>query len=381
MAKVTKHDQRIWVECAIFTGVSALFAILMNKCFARRKPAEPLPTDHPGDTLAVVLERSTPEEKAKAEPARRAIDQATAQIDSPEKADRVAERLEELAGSATTGEVEQARQPAMSARVSDKVAEKSQRIEQAVNSALPDEKAARGIAQATKEIATSPGRERAALAEATQQALNPDQDGAPGAAHPKQREYLRQAVLKRMKPFDALDAGLFLTVNRLPHNRWLNGLFSFFTITFKAGLGWYVMMIVSILLNPRRGIRAMRNTLLPLSVATTLVEYPIKAFFRRRRPFIDFVQATVIGKKPGSWSFPSGHSASAFAGAWLLSRDFPGQSPFFFLLAALVGFSRIYLGDHYPGDVLSGALSGMAFAESVQRVQQAVMRGADSDIG
>jgi len=39
------------------------------------------------------------------------------------------------------------------------------------------------------------------------------------------------------------------------------------------------------------------------------------------------------------------------------------------------------LGDHYPGDVLSGALSGMAFAESVQRVQQAVMRAADRDIG
>jgi undecaprenyl-diphosphatase len=374
MTKATKHDQRIWVECAILTGVSALFAVLMNKCFARHKPAELLPKDQSGDILPVALGMPTPEEKAKAEPARRALDQATARVDSPEKADRAAEKLEELAGSATTRDVEQTSQPALSARVSDKVAEKSQRIEQAVNNAAPDEKAASGIAQAAKEIATSPGRERAALAQATQETLNPDQDGAPGAVHPKQREYLRQAVLKRMKPFDALDAGLFLTVNRLPHNRWLNGLFSFFTITFKAGLGWYVMMALAILFDPRKGIRVVRHTVLPLSAATSLVEFPIKAFFHRRRPFIDFVQATVIGKKPGSWSFPSGHSASSFAGAWLLSRDFPRLRPLFFLLAALVGFSRIYLGDHYPGDVLSGAFSGMVFAEIVRRAQQAVVR-------
>jgi undecaprenyl-diphosphatase len=120
---------------------------------------------------------------------------------------------------------------------------------------------------------------------------------------------------------------------------------------------------------------------LPLSAAISLVEFPTKAFFRRRRPFIAFIQAIVIGKKPGSWSFPSGHSASAFAGAWLFSHDFPNQSPLLFLMAALVGFSRIYLGDHYPGDVLSGALSGMALAESIQQAQQKVMRMTGNDIG
>jgi undecaprenyl-diphosphatase len=141
------------------------------------------------------------------------------------------------------------------------------------------------------------------------------------------------------------------------------------------------MMALAILVNPRKGIRVARHTLLPLSVASSVIEYPIKAFIRRRRPFIDFIQTIVIGKKPGSWSFPSGHAASAFAGAWLLSRDFPGQRPFLFLVAALVAFSRIYLGDHYPGDVVSGAFSGMAMTEIVRQVQRVVEREAGSDIG
>jgi len=379
--KASTDDRRIWVESAVLTGVSALLAVLMNKLFARYRPTEPLTKHQPGDIPSMPWEKPKPEEKAKAELARRALDQVTAQVDSPEKANRVAERLEELAGIATTGEVEQARQPVKPGTVSDKVAESSRRIEQATNNAAPGDKAANGIAQAAKEITASPGRERAALAEATQETLNPEQQGAPGAAHSKQREYLRQAVLKRMKPLDALDAEIFLAINHLPHNRWLNGFFRFFTLIFTGGLGWYLIMVLVILFDPRKGIRVVRHKVLPLSAATSLVEFPIKAYFHRSRPFIAYIQAIVIGKQPGSWSFPSGHSASTFAGAWLLSRDFPSQRPLFFLLAGLVGFSRIYLGDHYPGDVASGALSGMALAEIVQRVQQAVVRVADSDIG
>jgi len=282
-----------------------------------------------------------------------------------------------LAGSATTGEVEQARQPEKPGTVSDKVAESSRRIEQAAKTAPPGEKAAKGIAQAAKEITASPGREKAVLAEATQETFNPELHGAAADAHPKQQEYLRQAVLKRMKPLDALDAEIFLAVNHLPHNRWLNGFFRFFTLIFTGGLGWYLIMVLAILFDPRKGTRVVRHTVLPLSAATSLVEFPIKAFFHRSRPFIAFIQAIVIGKKPGSWSFPSGHSASSFAGAWLFSHEYPRRSLVFFILASVVGFSRIYLGDHYPGDVLSGALSGMALAESIQRMQAVVLNKTD----
>jgi len=60
-------------------------------------------------------------------------------------------------------------------------------------------------------------------------------------------------------------------------------------------------------------------------------------------------------------------AASAFTGAWLFPRDFSGQSQFFLLLAVLVSFSCIYLDDYYPGVVLSGAPSGIAFVESIQQ--------------
>lgn len=64
----------------------------------------------------------------------------------------------------------------------------------------------------------------------------------------------------------------------------------------------------------------------------------------------------------------SGHSAAAFAGAILLAREYPGAARGFFGLAALVAFSRIYLGAHYPGDVVSGSLLGTVLARIYSRL-------------
>ncbi|NJN98883.1 MAG: phosphatase PAP2 family protein [Anaerolineales bacterium] len=91
---------------------------------------------------------------------------------------------------------------------------------------------------------------------------------------------------------------------------------------------------------------------------------------------MDTVQAITVGRKPGSYSFLSGHSAAAFAGAWLLTRHYPALAPLWFLVAALVAFSRTYLGVHYPGDVVSGSLIGTLLAEAMRRVIDA---GDDCD--
>jgi undecaprenyl-diphosphatase len=218
------------------------------------------------------------------------------------------------------------------------------------------------LEETARAVAATEGREREAIEAAAQEVLNPEQQGAEAPVEEKRREYLRRAVIRHLKPLDALDAQLFLKVNHLPHTPQLNRFFYFITFIFNAGAPWYLLMALITLFNPRLGWRIVRDSVGPLACATWIVEYPIKSYFRRKRPFITIIQAIAIGMKPGTWSFPSGHAASAFAGAFLFSRYFPRLNWLWYSVAGLVGFSRVYLGDHYPGDVVTGSALGAFLA-------------------
>jgi undecaprenyl-diphosphatase len=65
---------------------------------------------------------------------------------------------------------------------------------------------------------------------------------------------------------------------------------------------------------------------------------------------------------PTDASFPSGHAATSFAAATVLSFAWPRWAPAFFLLALAIGFSRVYVGVHYPLDIVGGALLGIGVA-------------------
>ena len=65
---------------------------------------------------------------------------------------------------------------------------------------------------------------------------------------------------------------------------------------------------------------------------------------------------------PHSHSFPSGHAATAFAGATVLAQLVPRAAPAFYLLAAGIAYSRLYVGVHFPLDVVGGAAIGVATA-------------------
>lgn len=176
------------------------------------------------------------------------------------------------------------------------------------------------------------------------------------------RKLLRRELVKRLQPLDAADAILFMAVNDLPHPALANSWMKQLTKIMTGGSGWLIILFFSIFYDRARGIRALCRITPSLWIATWLVEYPIKHFFRRRRPFITIVRAVVTGRKPGSYSFPSGHSAAAFAGAALLKKYYPEFSLPFLMIAGSVAFSRVYLGVHYPGDVASGGLIGAFLA-------------------
>ncbi|HEX4381821.1 MAG TPA: phosphatase PAP2 family protein [Myxococcales bacterium] len=94
------------------------------------------------------------------------------------------------------------------------------------------------------------------------------------------------------------------------------------------------------------------------AVLATLVSQVLKRACCRPRPsFHGFV---ALIEDPDAFSFPSGHAAAAFAVAIALAGQGAGLGPLTFVLAGSIGFSRVYLGAHYPLDVAAGALIGCA---------------------
>jgi undecaprenyl-diphosphatase len=220
------------------------------------------------------------------------------------------------------------------------------------------------IEKISQSIAPTPAAEP--VVEALHAALTDSAPVSPPAR--RGRRLLKEAMLRRMGPLHALDARIYLAINDGPHPGGLDSLAWGLAIIATGGWIWVIGTLIAYLVRVPSSWLAIKRLLPSVVLATWIVEYPIKAFFRRRRPFARIVEALVIGKKPGSWSFPSGHTASSFASAWILASVWPKRAPVFFTLAGIVGLSRIYLGAHYPGDVASGAIAGTVLSELVRRL-------------
>jgi undecaprenyl-diphosphatase len=128
-----------------------------------------------------------------------------------------------------------------------------------------------------------------------------------------------------------------------------------------AGI-WFSLAVLGMVW-PRHRAAATR-AILALAITLGVNDQIVKPLVARSRPF-EYVVAdarVIQDPRPTTPSFPSGHSAAALVGAVSLARVWPQARWALALLAALIAYSRIYVGVHFPSDVLGGMLLGAAVA-------------------
>ena len=110
------------------------------------------------------------------------------------------------------------------------------------------------------------------------------------------------------------------------------------------------------------------------ALTTQVVTSVLKLVFGRDRPPAVVLDPKPLLEVPTTSSFPSGHASTSFACAYVLSRLAPRLTPAFYALAVLISLSRVYVGVHYPLDVLAGALLGTLVAIALLRLLGALRR-------
>jgi undecaprenyl-diphosphatase len=155
-----------------------------------------------------------------------------------------------------------------------------------------------------------------------------------------------------------LDTKFFFWVNQGHRNPFFDRIMPYIT-EFDHWKYW--LLLVGVLLFILGG-KKIRMTLVFTGLLIGILDYTnsffFKPFFARPRPCNALTGVHLFWPCPRSFSFPSNHAANIFGGAFFLSHHYKRWAFLFIATAVVVGYSRVYVGEHYPFDVFGGALLG-----------------------
>lgn len=162
-----------------------------------------------------------------------------------------------------------------------------------------------------------------------------------------------------------IDSGILLFFQDFIRNRFLTPVLVVITTLGNAGMIWILISLGFLCFKKTRKVGCMG--LLALLFSLCVNNLLLKNLIARTRPY-DAISALIpIVERPTDFSFPSGHTAAAFAAAGVFFRTLPKRFGIpLIVLASVIAVSRLYVGVHYPSDVLIGLISGLILSYAAE---------------
>ncbi|MDD3653688.1 MAG: phosphatase PAP2 family protein [Desulfotomaculaceae bacterium] len=176
--------------------------------------------------------------------------------------------------------------------------------------------------------------------------------------------------------FYNLELACFNWLNHTIHNAVLDVIMPLLSYSGEAGLIWILLGLYLITFGKPETKKAGVLMLVALG-ASYLAGECLKHTIERPRPFLSLTEVELMVWPPGTYSFPSEHTANAFAVWFVLSRKQIRLSWLVALLALAMAVSRAYVGVHYPFDILAGSVLGTACAALVLKSENRLMRATN----
>lgn len=172
-----------------------------------------------------------------------------------------------------------------------------------------------------------------------------------------------------MDAFFQLDGNILLWIQEYIRNDFLTPIFKFITSLGDEGYVWIAIAIILLFVKKYRKVGVMVGaSLLGSLVFNNMI---VKNIVARPRPYRMIETLSILIPEPGEYSFPSGHTSSSFAAGVVLYLMLPKKYGVpAMILAFLIGISRLYVGVHYPTDVLGGMVMGTLIAVAVVKVTE-----------